>query len=44
MLATAVTGAADLLVTGDKNDLLYLKQVAGVRIVNAREALKLILR
>lgn len=44
ILATAVTGAADLLVTGDKNDLLHLKQVAGVRIVNAREALKLILR
>ncbi len=44
ILATAVTGAADLLVTGDKNDLLHLKQVEGVRIVNAREALKLILR
>lgn len=44
ILATAVTGAADLLVTGDKNDLLHLKQVACVRIVNAREVLKLILR
>jgi hypothetical protein len=43
ILATAVTGEADLLVTGDKNDLLRLKQVAGVRIVNAREALKRIL-
>ena len=43
ILATAVTGEADLLVTGDKNDLLRLKQVEGVRIVNAREALKRIL-
>jgi putative PIN family toxin of toxin-antitoxin system len=43
ILATAVTGEADLLVTGDKNDLLHLKQVEGVRIVNAREALKRIL-
>jgi len=43
ILATAVTGEADLLVTGDKNDLLRLKQVKGVRIVNAREALKCIL-
>lgn len=43
IVATAVTGEADLLVTGDKNDLLHLKQVEGVRIVNAREALKRIL-
>jgi len=42
ILATAVSGEADLLVTGDKNDLLHLKQVEGVRIVNARKALKLI--
>ncbi|MEO0509694.1 MAG: putative toxin-antitoxin system toxin component, PIN family [Verrucomicrobiota bacterium] len=44
ILATAVEGGADLLVTGDKNDLLKLKEVGGVRIVNAREALKLIER
>lgn len=42
ILATAVTGEADLLVTGDKNDLLQLKQLDGVRIVNARAALGLI--
>ena len=44
ILASAVGGGADLLVTGDKNDLLKLKQIEDVRIVNAREALKLIER
>ena len=44
ILACAVTSQADLLVTGDKNDLLQLKQVAGVQIVNARQALEQVCR
>jgi putative PIN family toxin of toxin-antitoxin system len=40
ILASAVLSQADLLVTGDKNDLLQLKQVEGVTIVSARQALK----
>jgi putative PIN family toxin of toxin-antitoxin system len=40
ILASAVVARADLLVTGDKNDLLRLKQVEGVQIVNARKALE----
>ncbi|NBB81048.1 MAG: putative toxin-antitoxin system toxin component, PIN family [Verrucomicrobia bacterium] len=40
ILASAVLAQADLLVTGDKNDLLQLKQVEGVTIVNARHALE----
>ena len=38
ILASAVVSQADLLVTGDKNDLLQLKQVEGIQIVNARTA------
>ncbi len=38
-LATAVDGHADLLVTGDKADLLSLQEVEGVPIVSAGEAL-----
>ena len=40
ILASAVLSQADLLVTGDKNDLLQLKQVEGIKIVNARTALE----
>lgn len=40
VLAIAIEAAADLLVTGDKNHLLNLSEVAGVRIVTAREALE----
>lgn len=39
ILATAVEGGADFLVTGDKNHLLALGKVEGVRIVTARAAL-----
>jgi putative PIN family toxin of toxin-antitoxin system len=38
-LATAVDGHADLLITGDKADLLSLQAVEGIPIVSAREAL-----
>ena len=39
ILATAVAGRVDVLVTGDKSDLLALKSVHGIPIVNPREAL-----
>ena len=39
ILATAVAGEADLLVTGDKSDLLALKSVHGIAIVTPRQAL-----
>jgi len=36
LLATAIAGEADWLVTGDKGDLLGLRKVKGVKIVTAR--------
>jgi putative PIN family toxin of toxin-antitoxin system len=42
LLATAEAGKADLLVTGDKADLLHLERHAGARIVTVRECLKLV--
>ena len=39
ILATAIAGEADLLVTGDKSDLLSLEAVNGIPIVTPREAL-----
>ena len=41
-LSTAISGKADLLITGDKEDLLALKEIDGIPIVSAREALKLL--
>lgn len=38
ILATAVAGAADLLISGDKDDMLALGQVEGIPIVTARDA------
>lgn len=40
ILATAVAGHADLVVTGDKNDLLFLGDAEGVPIVTARQAVE----
>lgn len=40
VLAMAQAGRADLLVTGDKRDLLALGMHAGARIVTAREAIE----
>ena len=40
MLAAALTGAADLIVTGDKRDLLPLGSYQGIPIVTAKEALE----
>ena len=39
ILATAVTGKANFLVTGDQHHLLALGRVEGVLIVTAREAM-----
>ena len=38
ILATAVAGEAELIVSGDKGDMLALGQVDGIPIVTAREA------
>ncbi len=42
LLATVDAGKADLLVTGDKADLLHLERHAGARIVTVRQCLKLV--
>lgn len=42
ILATAIAGKASHLVTGDRGDLLDLKQVEGVSIVSVREAIELL--
>lgn len=39
ILATAIAGKADLLITGDKRDLLVLTEAQGIPIVTARDAL-----
>jgi putative PIN family toxin of toxin-antitoxin system len=44
LLAMAQAGQADLLVSGDKRDLLALKHHQGTRIVTAREAVTLLAR
>lgn len=42
IIATAVAGGATHLVTGDKGDLLSLKQVESVLIITVREAIELL--
>ena len=42
ILATAIAGKASHLATGDRGDLLSLKQVEGVSIVSVREAIELL--
>jgi len=42
LLATIEAGKAELLVTGDKADLLSLKRHAGARIITVRQCLKLV--
>lgn len=39
LLAMAVAGAADFLVTGDKRDLLSMQHYEGIRIVTVRDFL-----
>jgi putative PIN family toxin of toxin-antitoxin system len=41
LLATAVAGSADFLVTGDKHDLLALRRYNGTNIVTVRDFLRL---
>ena len=42
VIAMAIAGQADYLVTGDRRGLLSLKRVGGTRIVTAREFLKIL--
>lgn len=42
ILATAIAGDADYLVSGDKSDLLKLRIVENVPIITARQALELL--
>ena len=44
VIAMAIEGSADYLVTGDRRGLLSLKRVAGTRIVTAAEFLKILKR
>lgn len=43
LIATAIKGKADMLVTGDQNHPLHLGVVEGIPIVSPRDALKSIL-
>ena len=40
ILAAAIAGKADLIVSGDKKHMLALGEVDGIPVVTAREALK----
>ena len=40
ILATAIAGKADLIISGDKKHILLLKDVDGIPVVTAREALE----
>ena len=40
VLAAAIAGAADLIASGDRRDLLPLKSYSGIAIVTAREAME----
>ena len=42
ILATAIAGRAELIVSGDKPGMLHLGAVEGIRIVTPREALGLL--
>jgi len=42
IIGTAVSGMANLLVTGDKSDLLSLGKFQGIRIVSARQAVEIL--
>ncbi|WP_041235481.1 putative toxin-antitoxin system toxin component, PIN family [Dactylococcopsis salina] len=42
IIATAIAGKADLIVTGDKGDLLILKTVENISIVTASDAVSII--
>ena len=40
ILATAIAGKADLIISGDKKHILLLEHVEGIPVVTAREALE----
>ena len=42
ILATAIAGGADLIVSGDKKHMLALREVDGIPVVTARKALELL--
>ena len=42
IIATAIAGGADMIVSGDKRDMLALAEVEGIPIVSARDAVKLL--
>ena len=42
ILAAAISGSVDLIVSGDKKHMLALREVDGIPIVTAREALELL--
>ncbi|MEG3440089.1 putative toxin-antitoxin system toxin component, PIN family [Pannus brasiliensis CCIBt3594] len=42
ILATAIAGGADYIITGDKVDLLQLSQVENIPIITARQALDIL--
>jgi hypothetical protein len=42
IIATAIAGKADYLVSGDKADLLALRVVQNIPIISARQAVKLL--
>jgi putative PIN family toxin of toxin-antitoxin system len=44
ILATAIAGGTDLLVTGDRSGLLALKSIRGIPIITPREAVERIER
>jgi hypothetical protein len=44
ILATAIAGRADYLVSGDKSDLLALKKVEDISIITARQALNIFVK
>jgi len=41
ILGTAIAGEANILVTGDKKDLLNLKKINNIAILTARDAVKI---
>jgi uncharacterized protein len=40
VVSAAVAANADFIVSGDKNDLLSMRQASGIPIISAREALQ----
>ena len=43
IIATAIAGKADYIISGDKRDMLSLKEVQGIPIITARQAVEKLL-